>query len=165
MNQVQLKAKEFTSLNEVKQELKRLQSIKCRLAKQKTRKDYDIKMTEVLQQEQLIKEVRSYLEPKKVTVTTMTVEQIQELTYDETVKAIKSIQTKKCLSQYNEDQTEYELACKIEEQLKSHRDSNKPLNDNVVSKKSIIDLIDNLENLESKIEKEYILEQLQNLIK
>jgi len=165
MTNVSKKATELKNdINAVKIELKRLQSIKCRLSKQKARKDYESKMTEVLKEEQLLKEVRNYLEPKKVTVTTMTLEQIKELTYDETIKAIKSIQTKKCLSQYDTDLTEYDKAVEIEELLKKHRDSNRPLNDNVVSKNTINDLINNVEQQEQKIDKDWILEQLKKLI-
>lgn len=155
-------------LEKVKLGLKRVQSAKCRLKKMKEKPSYETEMREVLAEEQLLKEVRDYIEPKKVTVTTMTLEQIQALTYDETVKAIKSIQSKKCLSQFAtkniEDNVEYQEACRIEEMLKEHRKTVKPIEDNVVKKSNINDLIEQLSNQESTIDKEYILEQLKNLM-
>ena len=44
----------------------------------------------------IAKRVLEYFEPKKLTVTTMIQSDIDQLDYDETMKAIKSIQSKKC---------------------------------------------------------------------
>lgn len=159
-------AKKFNNdLEVVKNELKKIQSIKCRLIKQKELKGYENKMKEVLTKEQNLKEIRSYLEPKKVTVTTMTLEQVKDLNYDETIKAIKSIQSKKCNTQYIKDQVEYKQALEIEKMLLEHKETIRPINDLVVTKSSLNDLIENLENLDQNINKEYILEQLKKLTK
>lgn len=168
LKEVQEMAKKFETVEQVKKELKKVQSIKCRLAKQKEREDYDTEMTKVVKKEQLLKEVRSYLEPKKLTVTTMTFEQIQTLNYDDTVKAIKSIQSKKCLSQYNtknlDENVEYQQALRIEEMLKEHRQNIKPLEDTVIRKSDIMNLIEHIEIQEEKISKAYILELLNDLM-
>ena len=150
-------------LDRIKKELKRLQSIKCRLQKQKSRSDYDVKMTETLEKIQELQEARNYLEPKKVQVTTMTKSQIETLTYVETMRAIKSIQSKKCLTKDDDISEDYDEACKIEDMLLEHKNNNKPLEDTVISKKSIVDLINNLEQLE-ELDKDYVLEQLNNLL-
>lgn len=149
-------------LEKVKVELKRLQSIKCRLRKQKARKDYEAKMTEVLRQEQLLKEVRDYIEPKKLTVTTMTAEQIAELDYEETVRAIKSIQSKKCLTQYEEDQVEYNKACAIETVLKEHRSKLQPGQQQLVRKSDINTLLESIQN-QDNVDKSWLMEQLEAL--
>lgn len=164
---VQLAEKFYNNVDNIKNELKRVQSIKCRLAKQKAREDYNTEMTKVVTYEQALKEARSYLEPKKTTVTTMTQEDIKILTYDETVKAIKAIQSKKCNAQYltNDINTneEYQSALKIEEMLQEHKKTVKPIEDNVIQKSKINDLIHVVENL-NEVKKEYILEQLKKLL-
>lgn len=151
----------------VKAEIKRVQSVKCRLAKQKVRQDYETEMQKVVTYEQALKEVRSYLEPKKPTVTTMTMEQIKLLNYDETIKAIKSIQSKKCNVQYLtpniEDNVEYQKALEIERMLLEHKKNIKPLDETVVKKSAIDALIHHMENQEEKISKEYVVAMLQKL--
>lgn len=148
LTNVKAKAEELgMDLEVVKRELKRLQSVKCRLLKQKARKDYEQLMTECLKEEQLLKEVRNYIEPKKMTVTTMTEADVKLLNFDETIKAIKSIQSKKCINRYAEDQAEFNEACRIEEMLKKHRDNIKPIEDTVVKKSDINSMINNLEQL------------------
>ncbi len=155
----------FESLEDVKKEIKKVQSIKCRLKKQKTRKDYDKKMTEVLKKEQILKEVRERFEPKKKVVTEFTKEDVENLDYDETLKAIKSIQSKKCLSQHDEDKTEYEKAIEIEEMLIEHKKNIKPVDETTIRKTEVENLISHLENFENEVSKDYILKQLKNLIK
>jgi hypothetical protein len=160
-------AKKFQDVEEVKKELKKIQSIKCRLKKQKSRKNYEQEMTKVIKQEQALKEVRAYFEPKEKFVTEFTLEDIKLLNHDETIKAIKSIQSKKCNTQYltanKEDNAEYQNAVKIEKMLLEHKQEVKPLEETVVAKSSLNDLINNLENLEQEISKDYLLEQLRKL--
>lgn len=164
LTSVEKKAVELgKDLEVVKKELKRLQSIKCRLLKQKTRKDYEEKMTEVLKEEQLLKEVRNYIEPKKLTVTKMTAEDIKLLNYEETIRALKSIQSKKCLTQYEEDLVEYNEAVRIEEMLKEHRSQIRPVEETVVKKSDINSLVQNLEQLK-KLDKDKVLEELKKLL-
>jgi len=160
-------AKQFKDVEDVKKEIKRVQSIKCRLMKQKARKDYETEMSKVVAKEQALKEVRQYFEPKKVTVTTMTWEQIQELNFDETMKAIKSIQSKKCNTQYLTDDietnVEYQEAVRIEQMLLEHKKSVKPVEETVVKKSEIDNLMEHLANQEEKVDKEYVLELLKKL--
>lgn len=151
-------------LEMVKKELKKVQSQKCRLIKQKSNKTYETEMTKVIKYEQALKETRNYLEPKKIQVTTMTEKDIELLNFDETMKAIRSIQSKKCLSQYEETLDSYNEACRIESMLLKHKNEVKPIEETVVKKSSINDLIENLQKLDKKIDKEYIIEQLQNLL-
>lgn len=168
MKNIEQFAKQFEGIEHVKREIKRIQSIKCRLKKQKARKDYESEMEKVLKQEQVLKEVRQFLEPRKITVTTMTEEDIKLLDYDETIRAIKSIQSKKCNSQYNsedlESNIEYQNALKIEEMLKEHRKNIRPIQETVVRKSELNNLIEDLENLEDTVSKEYLLERLNELL-
>lgn len=162
-NVVEKLSKEFETVEDAKKALRSVQSKKCRLAKQKSREDYDVLMTEVLKKEQTLKEVINFLEPKKLFVTEMTEDDIKNLNYEETVRALKSIQSKKCLTQFD-DEPEYEKACRIEEMLKSHRDDIKPVDDTVVRKSDIVDMINHFEKLDEKVSTEYVIEQLKKML-
>ena len=161
-------AKSYTNVEEVKKAIRSLQSQKSRLKKQKGREDYEKLMTEILQKEQLLKEVRDYFEPKKIPVPEMTKEDIELLNYDETNKAIKSIQSKKCLVQHAteniEDNEEYKKACEIERMLLEHKKNIKPIEATVVRKSDINDLIDHLQNQEEKISTEYVIRLLEEML-
>ena len=151
------------NVEEINKKIRSLQSVKSRLKKQKSREDYNVQMNKVLAEEQLLKEARDYLLPKKVTVTTMSEQDIEKLTYDETVRAIKSIQSKKCLVQFD-DKAEYELACKIEEQLKAHREVVKEHAPTLVKKSKINDLIHHLESQQQELDKDYVVNLLKKLV-
>ena len=164
---VEAKVAEFNgSVDAINAKLKSLQSQKSRLKKQKERKDYEVKMQTVLAEEQLLKEARQHLEPKSIPVTEMTAADIALLTYDDTVRAIKSIQSKKCLIQFDPDaKTEYAKTLEIEEMLKDHRETVKEHSDNLIKKSAINDLIQHLEQQDTKIAKDYIVQLLTELIK
>jgi hypothetical protein len=161
-------AKSYASVEEVKKAIRSLQSRKSRLKKQKSRKDYDEKMTEILQEEQLLKEVRDYFEPKTIPVTKMSQKDVELLNYEETMKAIKSIQSKKCNVQHAteriEDNEEYKKACQIEQWLLEHKKNIKPIEETVVRKSDINDLIDHLQNQDTEIETEYVINLLEKLL-
>ena len=160
----QLKEK-FDNLESAKKELRNIQTIKCRFRKQKARKDYSQKMSEILNYEQSLKELVSYFEPKKVYTTQMTVEDIEKLNFDETMKSIKSIQSKKCNTQWDDDQTEYEKACQIEKMLLAHKEQVKPIDETVIKKSTIQNLIRHFEIIEPKAcKKEYIIELLTKVV-
>ena len=162
-------AKSFKDVEEVKRAIRSVQSQKSRLKKQKGRKDYDEKMTEILQQEQILKEVRDYFEPKTVPVTQMTQKDIELLNWDETQKAIKSIQSKKCNTQHLtenlEDNEEYKKACQIERWLLEHKKNIKPIEDTVVRKSEIHNLINHLKQQDARIKTSYVISLLEELIK
>jgi hypothetical protein len=168
LKNIEALAEKFNNVEEVKQEIKRVQSIKCRLLKQKAREDYAIQMAKVLEEEQTLKEVRSFFEPKEKPVTQFTQEDIDVLNYDETIKAIKSIQSKKCLSQFLtpkiEDNVEYKKACDIEALLIEHKKRVRPIEASVVKKSDIHNLIDHLQTLDEQIGKDYIVDLLQKLL-
>ena len=85
---------------EISKELKRVQSVKCRLKKQKGKSDYSTEMSEVLKYEQVLKEARQLLVPREKPVTMYEQSDVDQLDYDETIKAIRSIQSKKTLSKW-----------------------------------------------------------------
>lgn len=168
LKNVEMKAIELgQDLENVKRELKRVASVKSRLLKQKGLVNYEEKMREVLEEEQLLKEVRTYLVGSKKTVTTFTQEDVDKLTYDETVKALKSIQSKKSLTKWlttvEGDNDEYRQACKIETMIKTHLATVKPIEDNTVRKSDIQNVIDTIEST-GKISTEKILEMLKALV-
>ena len=96
LKNVQEVAEKFNTVDLLNVELKRIASIKCRFKTQKMRRDYEEKMTEILQYEQTLKEAKSYLQPIKKFVTNYSIDDVNELDYDETIKSMKSIQSKKC---------------------------------------------------------------------
>lgn len=161
-------AKSYQNVDEVKKAIRSLQSRKSRLKKQKRRKDYEELMTEILQEEQLLKEVRDYFEPKTIPVTKMSQKDVELLNYEETLRAIKSIQSKKCNTQHLteniNDNIEYQKACQIESWLLEHKKKVKPIEETVVRKSDINDLIDHLQNQEDKISTEYVVSLLEELI-
>lgn len=146
----------------VKRELKRLQSIKCRLKKQKTRADYQVRMTECLQREQLVKECRRILEPKKTSVPDMTQEDINRLNFEDTMRAIKSIQSKKCLSQGNEE--EYQRACMVEQMLLKHKKEVRPADETTIKKTDLKSVIESIKIFDTMVERDRIVEMLEKLL-
>ena len=155
------------SVEDVSRELKRIQSIKCRLKKQKGKSTYEKEMTETLKYEQVLKEVRQLLDPKEKTVTMFEQEDVDILDYDETVKAIRSIQSKKTLSKWlttvEGDNDEYRNACKIEKMLIEHREKVKPVDDDEIRKSEIVKIIDTIEE-SGNLSQEKIVELLKNLL-
>ena len=134
----------------VRKELKRIQSVKCRLKKQKGKSTYEQEMKSVLAEEQLLKEVRDLIEPHEKPTTQLTQEDIEKFDYDQTMRAIRSIQSKKTLSQYltevQFDNDEYRNACRIEEMLLEHKQTVKPLDQNQIYKTQIQAVIETIEN-------------------
>lgn len=168
LKKVEQKAQELNNdLFEVSKELKRIQSIKCRLKKQKGRSTYEQQMTEVLKEEQLLKEVRQLLDPKEKPVTMYNQEDVDQLDYDETIKAIRSIQSKKTLTRWltTEDgnNDEYQNACRIEKMLIERRNQIKPVDNEYVRKTDLQTIIDTIES-SGKLSQERIVELLRSLI-
>jgi hypothetical protein len=121
-------------------------------------------MTKVLQKEQMLKEVRQLLEPKELTVTTMSAEQIAKLDYAETVRAIKSIQSKKCLNKFQPNSPAFKSACEIELLLIAHRKTVAEVPVEQVRKSDIINLIEDLQNLSDADKLQILQDRLQQLL-
>ena len=151
----------------VNKELKRVASAKCRFIKQKGRKDYDEVMNKILAEEQLLKEVKNLLNQKPKSVTEFEQADVDKLDYDETIKAIKSIQSKKSRSLYLTaepgDNDEYREAVRIEKMLLEHKDNIKPVDEAYIRKSDVQAIIETIEsNLD--LTNERIVEMLSNLM-
>jgi hypothetical protein len=150
----------------IAKELKRVQSIKCRLKKQKGKKSYEQEMSETLRYEQVLKEARQLLEPKEKAVTQFEQDDVDQLDYDETIKAIRSIQSKKTLTKWlttiEGDNDEYRKACEIESMLLARRDMIKPVDNDHVRKSDIQTIIDTIES-SGELSQEKIVELLKSL--
>jgi hypothetical protein len=148
-------------------ELKRVQSVKCRLKKQKGRKNYDDLMTETLRYEEVLKEARQLLEPKTKPVTQYEQSDVDMLDYDETVKAIRSIQSKKTLTKWatdvEGDNDEYRNACTIEALLIAHRSEVAPVDEGHVRKTDLLAIIDTIEE-SGKLSQKKVIELLRGLL-
>ena len=164
LRMIEKKADELgRDMETVIKEIKRVQSAKCRLKKFKGRSDYDLKMTAILQEEEVLKEVRQLLDPKEKPVTMYTEEDVKMLDFDETVKALKSIQSKKCLTKYDPDNQEgYKKACEIETWLNEHKKSVKPVDTAYIRRTDLQTVIDTIKET-GDIKVETILEMLENL--
>lgn len=166
MNNVEMKAQELNNdMNEVKRELKRIASIKSRLKKQRGKASYEEEMNNALQYEELLKEVRALLSGNtQKSVPQYTLEDVQALSYDETIRAIKSIQSKKSLTKWltpiEGDNDEYRNACRVEEMLRAHKEILQPSTMGAIHKSDLQSIIDNSETLS----KEEIVEMLKSLI-
>ena len=151
----------------IKKELKRVQSIKCRLKKQKGRKTYEEEMTEVVKYEQVLKEAKQLLEPKEKAVTRFEQDDVDKLDYDETIKAIRSIQSKKTLTRWlndvEGDNDEFRNACKIEKMLIEHRNKIKPVDNDYIRKTDLQTIIYTIES-SGNLSQERIIEMLKNLL-
>ena len=167
LKEVEKKANELKTVEAVAKELKRVQSIKCRLKKQKGKATYEQEMNEVLREEQLLKEARQLLDPKEKPVTMYEQEDVDSLDYDETIKAIRSIQSKKTLTRWlttvEGDNDEFKNAEKIEKMLIERREKIKPVDENNVRKTEIQTIIDTIES-SGKLSQAKIVELLKGLV-
>jgi hypothetical protein len=154
-------------VEKVAKELKRIQSVKCRLKKQKGKSSYENEMAEVLKYEQVLKEARQLLNPKEKPVTMYEQKDVDQLDYDETIKAIRSIQSKKTLSKWlttvEGDNDEYRKACEIEKMLIERRKKIKPVDDEYIRKTEVQTIIDTIES-SGELSQEKILELLKSLV-
>lgn len=153
-------------IDKIVKELKRIQSIKCRLKKCKGKSSYEKEMTEVLKYEQVLKESRNLLDPKEKPVTMYEKEDVARLDYDETIKAIRSIQSKKTLSRWLTDvecdNDEFRNAKRIEEMLLDHKKETQPVEENHLRKTELQTIIETLE--ETTVSQERIVELLKSLM-
>lgn len=168
LKEIEKVAKKFNNdVEAVAKELKRVQSLKCRLKKQKGKKTYQEEMEETIRYEQVLKEARQLLNPREKPVTKYTQEDVDQLDYDETIKAIRSIQSKKTLTRWltdvEGDNDEYKSACKIEKMLIERRNQIKPVDDEYVRKTDIQTIIDTIED-SGELSKEKIVELLKSLM-
>jgi hypothetical protein len=154
-------------VEKVKKELKRIQSVKCRLKKQKGKSSYQSEMTEVIRYEQVLKEARQLLNPKEKPVTMYEQADVDQLDYDETIKAIRSIQSKKTLTKWlttiEGDNDEYRKACAIEKMLIERREKIKPVDNEYVRKTDVQTIIDTIES-SGKLSQKKIVELLKSLL-
>lgn len=151
----------------IQKELKRIQSVKCRLKKQKGKSTYQSEMTEILKYEQILKEARNLLNPKERPVTQYEQKDVDQLDYDETIKAIRSIQSKKTLSKWlttiENDNDEYRKAVEIETMLIERRNNIKPVDNEFVRKTDVQTIIDTIES-SGKLSQQKVVELLRSLI-
>lgn len=169
LKNVEKVAKEFNNdVLLISKEIKRVQSIKCRLKKQKGKSTYEDEMREVLSYEQILKEARQLLDPKEKPVTKYEQEDVDMIEdYDELEKAIRTIQSKKTLSKWltdiEGDNDEFRNACRIEKMLIERRSQIKPIDDKFIRKSDLVTIIDTIES-SGKLSQEKVVELLKNLL-
>lgn len=168
LKKVEQIANKFESIDSINKEIKKVQSIKCRLKKQKFKSSYNSEMSEILKYEQILKEAKNLLNPREKFVTEFNEQDVNELTLDQTIRAIRSIQSKKTLTKYIkekiEENFEYQNALKIETLLIIHKNKLIKNNEDVdkVEKTEITKIIEVLQDNE-KLTKDQIIELLEKL--
>jgi hypothetical protein len=168
MTVVEKTAEQFDNdVLKIAKELRRIQALKCRLKKQKGKKSYQTEMTKVLNYEETLKEARQLLNPTEKHVTTFEQKDVDKLDYDEVIKAIRSIQSKKTLSKWlttvENDNDEYRRAVVIEKMLIERRNKIKPVDNEHLRKTELITIIETIKS-SGKISNERIIELLEELI-
>lgn len=153
---------------EVTKELKLVQSKKCRLKKQRRTASWTKEMNDLLAYEEALKEVRQLLNPKEKPVTRYEQVDVDKLDFDETIKALKSIQSKKCLSRWltdvEGDNDEYRAACRIEDMLLEHKKTLQPVDSDLYIRKTDLQtVIDTIES-SGELSRDRIVELLKNLM-
>lgn len=151
----------------INQELKRVQSIKCRLKKQRAKAGAKEQLKKILMYEEELKQARQVLRPREKFVTEFTREDVEKLDYDQTVRALKSIQSKKTLTKYLSEvpgeNAEYKKACEIERMLQEHKNQIRPIDETTVRKTEVKAILETLETSDN-LTKEQIQELLKRLI-
>lgn len=175
LKKVEALAQRFNNdIGEVAKELKSVQSKKCRLRKARRTSTWEKEFKDLLAYEEALKEVRQLLAPKGTPVTRYTQEDVSKLDYDETIKAIKSIQSKKCLSRWlpnpnggdpvEGDNEEFRNACKIEAMLLEHKKALSPIDEGLYIRKSDLQAIIDTIEASGKLSQAKILELLKGLM-
>lgn len=154
-------------LEAVKRELKRLSSAKSRLNKRPNAPGFEEQMTKLLQAEYTMQRVREYLAGTKKSYTTMSKDDIKNLSYDECVKALKSIQCKKThtrwLTDTEGDNDEYRSACQIEAWLKEHKETIEPRKTGYIQKTDLLSRLSTLRTC-GDLTAEDVINDLENYI-
>lgn len=168
LTKIQAVANKFNNdVLELNKELKRVASVKSRLKKQKGKATYQEDMEKVLDYYQILVEAKQLVDPKEKPVTMYTQDDVDQLDYDETVKAIRSIQSKKTLSKWltdvEGDNDEYRNACKIEAMLIERRNNTKPVDNEFIRKTDLQTIIDTIES-SGKLTQAKIVELLKGLM-
>lgn len=168
LKEINKEYEKYQNIEEVRKAIRSVQSMKTRTRKMKTKSDYETRMNDLLKKEQVLKEVRTMFEPKRKFVTSYEKQDIEKLNYDETIKAIKSIQSKKSNTQFLtediETNKEYQNALRIESMLLEHKENVQPIEDYVVRISDIETIINELQSLENKLDKDFVVSKLQDLI-
>ena len=167
MTNIEKIANYFGSVDAIAKELKRVQSLKCRLKKQRGKSSFEEDMKNVLSYEQSLKDARQLLDPKEKPVTMYEQADVDQLDYDETIKAIRSIQSKKTLTKYMTgiagDNDEYRNACRIEKMLIERRAQLKPVDDEYIRKTDLQTIIDTIKE-SGELSNEKIIDLLESLM-
>lgn len=166
LKEIEKVAEEFgNSVEALNRELKRTASKKCRLKKFQHSATYQADMQAVLDYEHVLKEAKLLLSPKEKFVTSFTQEDVDKLDYDQTMKAIKSIQSKKCntamlTGTYGENE-EYKNAERIEAMLLEHKKNVKPVETAYIRRSDLDKILEVAETTDMTIER--LIEHLRSL--
>jgi len=152
---------------EIAAELKRVQSLKCRLLKCKGKKGYEDELNKILNYEQLLKESRGVLVPREKSVTNYDIDDVSKLSYEEVIKALRSIQSKKSLCRWltevEGDNDEFRKACEIEKMLNERKKVVDKIDGSLVRKSDVQVIIDILKGA-GDLDKNVIIESLEKLV-
>ena len=146
----------------IKSRLRSISSSKTRLHKNSRLPSNVVKLSELLIEEDALKQERKHIQEPKKAFTTLTAEEVGLLDYEETRRAIESIRSKKSNTRHMEDQSEFNAASYIEELLVAHRSELSP-GDNTSIKLSTLREI--LEQASESSDPEYLTKKLEELLR
>ena len=148
-------------LADIYSRLRSISSAKTRLRKNSRLPSNVVKLSELLIEEDTLKQERRNIQEPKKSFTTLTSEEIQLLDYEETRRAIESIRSKKSNTRHMEDQSEFNSATNIETLLVNHRNSLAPVGNEAVKLSTLREL---LEQASESSDPEYLTKKLQELL-
>ena len=146
---IQSVLEQFDSVDAINKELKRTASLKCRYSKHYSKSEL---VPAISDYEELLRQAKATMQPAAKTVTTFTSDDIAQLDWDQTLRALKSIQSKKSntkwLTSTPGDNDAYRSACRIEEMLLEHKATLAPETSSAtrINKSAIASIIEQLES-------------------
>ncbi len=165
MNKIEKMSKNYDTISIIK-ELRKVQSQKSRLKKQKFKSNYETEMTKLLLKEEDLKQVRELLNPKVKKTTEFTKDDIGILDYNETLKCLNNIHSKKSLSRWLTEEEgqneEFKNAERIEKMLLEHKKLVQPVDEQNVRKTDVQKVIVQIK--ENKLTNQKIIEMLESLL-
>lgn len=149
-------------LTEIYSRLRSISSAKTRLRKNSRLPSNVVKLSELLIEEDALKQERKHIQEPKKTFTTLNAEDVCLLDYEETRRAIESIRSKKSNTRHMEDQSEFNAASHIEELLVAHRSELTPGDNTSIKLSTIREL---LEQASESNDPEYLTKKLEELLR
>ena len=162
-----IKPEYLQEYEEIRLKLKSLDSQKCRLIKMKdgfTESKYSEKMNSILNQIQILREMRNLITQKELTIPEMTEAQMDALNIDEVNHGLKSLQSRKYMNKYNPEGLVYRDTIYREKYLIERRRVLTEKSNESIPKSKMNSLIERVENLSLEDRNKVLMEELKKMV-